>query len=82
MFSTERTIGDGLPLETLRWPIYVINLVDDNNYPQNVYLGLVGQSFGKRILINLNMYTVKLKFLRRETVLRQILKTNEKKQKN
>ena len=27
------------------------------------------------------MYSVKLKFLRRETVLRQILKTNEKNQK-
>ena len=49
---------------------------------RKVYLGLVSQSFGKRILINLNMYKEKLKFLRRETVLRQILKTNEKKQKN
>ena len=28
------------------------------------------------------MYSVKLKFLRRETVLRQILKTKEKNQKN
>ena len=46
-----------------------------------VYLGLVGQSFGKRILINLNMYTVKLKFLRRETVLRQILKPTKKNKK-